>query len=77
MPQLIRYSACKSNRVITDNMEKSFVINGYDNILQNRVIGYGSSKASTIFVKTNNPEHPSLARRNIELGSIDNWSRMK
>jgi hypothetical protein len=67
MPQLIRCSACKSNRV-TDSIEKSFVINGYDNILQNRVIGYGSSKASAIFVKTNNSGPPSLACRDIGPG---------
>jgi hypothetical protein len=69
MPQLIR--SCKSNRV-TDSIEKSFVINGYDfsikSILQNRVIGYGSSKASGIFVKTNNSGPPSLACRDIGLG---------
>ena len=45
----------------------SFMINGYDDILQIRVIGYGSSKTSATF-KTNNPGQPSLARRNIELG---------
>jgi hypothetical protein len=66
MPQLIRCSACKSNGV-TDSMKKSFVINGYDNILQNRVIGYGSSKTSATF-KTNNPGHPSLVCRDIGLG---------
>jgi hypothetical protein len=64
MPQLIRCSACKSNRV-TDSIEKSFVINGYDNILQNRV-RYSSSKASATFVKTNNSS--SLACRDIGLG---------
>jgi hypothetical protein len=66
MPQLIRCSVCKSNRV-TDSIEKSFVKNGYDNILQNRV-EYGSSKASAIFVKTNNSGPPSLACRDMGLG---------
>jgi hypothetical protein len=64
MPQLI---GCSSNRV-TDSIEKSFVISGYDNILQNRVIGYGSSKASAIFVKTNNSGPSFLACRDIGLG---------